>query len=165
MKSLAVLVARKRKAETPDCITIDWTSFKHVQGPYVLLARLIVLAAVPFPGSRGSPILAFLNNFAPNINKHIPVLWQQRIPLLQHYHENHSGTSGVTPSWDQGQWEDWLLALLDDTVAEVDLEQWTNALAGSLAHQLALYQSEKEVKEKCFLMKSLGQVLKRMSAR
>ena len=58
-----------------------------MHGPYVLLARLLVLAAVPSAFDKGLNVLAFMQNFAPNINKHLSTLWDQRIPLLQHYLE------------------------------------------------------------------------------
>ena len=66
---------------------IEYTNFKYVQGPYILLARLLVLAAVPAAFDEGLNVLAFMQNFAPNINKHLSNLWDQRIPLLQHYLE------------------------------------------------------------------------------
>ena len=60
-------------------------------------------------------------------------------------------------SWDQEQWEDWLLTLLDDTIREIDLDEWTVALAGSMTQQFGLY-GQGQVREKCFLMRCLGQV-------
>ena len=66
---------------------IEYTNFKYVQGPYILFARLLVLAAVPAAFDEGLNVLAFMQNFAPNINKHLSNLWDQRIPLLQHYLE------------------------------------------------------------------------------
>ena len=66
---------------------IEYTNFKYVQGPYILFARLLVLAAVPSAFDEGLNVLAFMQNFAPNINKHLSNLWDQRIPLLQHYLE------------------------------------------------------------------------------
>ncbi len=159
---------------------IDYSKFVHVPGPYAVLARLFVLAAVPFPGSRGATILTFLQNFASSINKHIPPLWKQRIPLLLTYVETHtppstsssvvnasaSGTgsaAAAASAWDQNQWEEWLLALLDDTVKEIDLDEWTVALAGAMTQQLSLYAHKTQIGEKCFLMRALGQVLKSTS--
>ena len=80
----------------------------------------------------------------------------------QHYLETHLLSSGVgagvpAHSWDQEQWEDWLLTLLDDTIREIDLDEWTVALAGSMTQQFGLY-GQGQVREKCFLMRCLGQV-------
>eukprot|EP00094_Tigriopus_californicus_P000040 TCALIF_00040-PA protein Name:"Similar to CDC45 Cell division control protein 45 homolog (Homo sapiens)" AED:0.07 eAED:0.08 QI:0/0.16/0/0.85/1/1/7/0/2542 len=104
-----------------------------------------------------------MDKFAPNINRHIPSLWKQRISLLQHYLEKH--VSSTSSTWDQNQWEEWLLTLLDDTIGEIGLEEWTSALALSINQQLALYKHDDEVKERCFLMKSFGLVLKRTSGK
>lgn len=162
MKSLAQLAKLKNEDGSPDFL-VDFANFKYITGPYVLVARLFVLAAVPFPSRRGVHILEFLQKFAPNINKHIPPLWKQRISLLQHYLEKHvSSTSGT---WDQNQWEEWLLTLLDDTIGEIGLEEWTSALALSINQQLVLYKHEDDLKERCFLMKSFGLVLKRTSGK
>ena len=77
------ITVKKRSDESETDLSIDYAKFNFVQGPYALLPRLLVMAAVPFSGCRGATILSFLQNFAPNINKHIPPLWKQRIPLLQ----------------------------------------------------------------------------------
>lgn len=102
----------------------------QILGPYVLFARLIVLAAVPFFENRGSHVLTFLQEFAPNISKHIPGLWMNRIPLLQHYLDTHVSSGKANPSWDQRQWEEWLLDLVEKTVAEIGVDAWTSELAG-----------------------------------
>ena len=156
IKSLALLAQRKRK--TLIDYMVDWTSLKNVSGPYVLFARLLILAAVPFHEGRGAHILCFLQHFAPNISKHLSALWDQRIPLLQHYLETHTGANGqASSSWDQIQWEEWLLALLDNTIAEIDLDDWTSALSTAMVNQMNIfYQSSDNVNEKCFLLRCLG---------
>ena len=81
-------------------------------------------------------------------------LWDQRIPLLQHYLEQ-------TKSIDQDQWEEWLLALMDDTLAEIDLDEWNTALIGAMTQHLSgLYSGPEQSKEKTFLMKAMGRALK-----
>ena len=158
IKSAAQLAQRKRK--TLINYMVDWTTLDNVAGPYVLFARLLVLAAVPFQGGRGAHILSFLQHFAPNISKHLSALWDQRIPLLQHYLETHTAANGSsTSSWNQIQWEEWLLALLDNTIAEIDLDDWTSALATAMVSQMNLfYQSSNHLEEKCFLLRCLGRV-------
>ena len=158
IKSLAQLAQRKRKTLLD--YMVDWTSLENVSGPYVLFARLLVLAAVPFHEGRGAHILCFLQHFAPNISKHLSALWDQRIPLLQHYLETHTSPNGTaTSSWDQLQWEEWLLVLLDDTIAEIDLDDWTSALATAMVNQMTLlYNAPSQLEEKCFLLRCLGRV-------
>ena len=81
-------MAFKMRQSTKKPNPIEYSQFKHVHGPYVLFSRVLVLAAVP-PNMAldGLYVLAFMQNFAPHINKHLSGLWDQRIPLLQHYLE------------------------------------------------------------------------------
>ena len=69
MKSLSCLAHRKRQSLVN--YIVDYSELKFVPGPYVLFARLVVLAAVPFKDNRGANILVFLQHFAPNISKHL----------------------------------------------------------------------------------------------
>ena len=74
--------------------------------------------------------------------------------MLQHYLEQ-------TKSIDQDQWEEWLLALMDDTLAEIDLDEWNTALIGAMTQHLSgLYSGPEQSKEKTFLMKAMGRALK-----
>ncbi len=178
-----------RKSGDGSSVRVDFGQLSHVGGPCDVLARMLVLAAVPSPGARGIHVLAFLLCFARQINRHVPPLWSKRIPLLQLYLKNHlrspagagvaedrkgnaDGEPVLTPSWQQGQWELWLMELLDDTVREIGLEEWNGALVSSLQQQLSLYRSAdedndrgQETQEKCFLIKCLGLVLKNSSSR
>ena len=69
IKSLSNLAHRKRQSLVN--YIVDYSELKHVPGPYVLFARLVVLVAVPFKDNRGLGILTFLQHFAPNISKHL----------------------------------------------------------------------------------------------
>ena len=148
IKSLSQLAFKLRKEKSVKII--EYTAFKHVHGPYVLFARLLVLAAVPSIYDEGLHVLAFMQNFAPNINKHLSTLWDQRIPLLQHYLEQ-------TKVIDQYQWEEWLLNLMDDTLSEIDLDEWNHAFLGAMTVQLN--NVNLDVKEKAFIMKATGRAL------
>ena len=71
-------------------------------GLQVVFARLVVLASSPFVEGRGLHLLTFMQHFAPNINKHLTPLWDQRIPLLLHYLDTHANFGdGVGNAWDQ----------------------------------------------------------------
>lgn len=130
---------------------IDYEKLKHVQGPYDLFARLIVLAS---KAEKADHVLAFMLSISGLINKHLSALWAQRIPLLQHYLEN------TKIKTNQGQWEEWLLGLLDDTLTEVDLDEWTVAFSASLNRQMVLYPED----DRSFLFKAIGQSLKKVKA-
>ena len=59
-----------------------------------------------------------------NTNKHIFII------IYQHYLEQ------TKVNIDQAQWEEWLLTLMDDTLGEIDLDQWNTALIGAMTQQL-----------------------------
>ena len=48
---------------------------------------------------------------------------------------------------------------MDDTLAEVDLDEWNNAFVGAMTHQLTTLYPEKDVKGKAFLVKATGRAL------
>ena len=46
---------------------------------------------------------------------------------------------------------------MDDTLVEIDLDEWTTALIGAMTQQLSgLYSSPEQSKEKIFLIKAIG---------
>ena len=69
IKSLSQLAFKMRQDKALKMI--EYTNFKYVHGPYVLFARLLVLAALPQAFDEGQHVLAFMQNFVPNINKHL----------------------------------------------------------------------------------------------
>ena len=156
VKSLSQL-AVKTRGQTSSPKAIDYGKFKFVLGPYVIFARLLILAALPID----EHVLTFMQNFAPHINKHLASLWDQRIPLLHHYL-----AQAKFMVQDPDQWEEWLLALMDDTLAEIDLDEWNNAFIGAMTQQLnILYPSDlpsniSYQKQKSFLIKAMGRALK-----
>ena len=51
------------------------------------------------------------------------------------------------------------MALLDNTIAEIDLDDWTSALATAMVNQMTLlYNAPNQLEEKCFLLRCLGRV-------
>ena len=57
-------------------------------------------------------------------NKYIPII------IYQHYLEQ------TKVNIDQAQWEEWLLTLMDDTLGEIDLDEWNTALITAMTQQL-----------------------------
>ena len=166
-KSLVQIMMRRKDEDDAAIWAVKYEDFEHITGPYSIFSRMIVLAAIPCPDTRGAHVLSFLQHFAPNINKHIPALWKQRIQLLQHYLETHIvPDSGVPRStWSQEQWEEWILKFVDDTLIEIDLEEWNSALVKEMFQQLSLYKMSDTIPERTFLVKCMGVVLKRVSSR
>ena len=64
IKSLSQLAFKMRQDKALKMI--EYTNFKYVHGPYVLFARLLVLAALPQAFDEGQHVLAFMQNFAPS---------------------------------------------------------------------------------------------------
>ena len=113
--------------------------FSFAQGLTQLLARLLVLA-----GGRAVHILKFLLNFCPSINRHLVELWEGRFPLLLHYLEEGGPV-------EQGQWQEWLLKLLSDS------------LPHTFTSQLPMYSSSS--KENVFCVSCVGEVLRQVSSK
>ena len=147
-RSLAHLAAKNREQ-------VEWGQFQFCTSGTRVLARLMVLASVPQEGGRGVHILRFLLNFAQNINRHLVQVWEARFPLLLHYLEQHKDNVELE------QWQDWLLALVTDSVKQVDSDTWTAELVNALVEQLAMYSSSS--KEKSFCVLVTGQVLTMVS--
>ena len=67
----------------------------------------------------------FLRNLSKmHTNKYIPII------IYQHYLEQ------TKVNIDQAQWEEWLLTLMDDTLGEIDLDEWNTALITAMTQQL-----------------------------
>lgn len=148
-RSLAHIATKKREINAAD-YTIDYGDFQYTPSPNVLLSRLLVLASVPQVGGRGVHILRFLHNFSSNINKHLVELWDARFPLLVHYLEQHETV-------ELEQWQNWLLALLTDSLAQIGMEEWSCGVATALVNQLPMYEAQSE--EKSFAIRCVGHVL------
>merc|ERR1719186_2384428 len=134
---------------------VEWGQFQFCTSGTKLLARLIVLASVPQEGGRGIHILKLLLKFSHNINRHLVEVWEARFPLLLHYLEQHK------ENVELGQWQDWLLALVTDSVQQVGCDKWTGELVTALVEQLAMYSSES--REKSFCVVVTGQVLTKVT--
>lgn len=134
---------------------VEWGQFQYCTSGTKLLARLIVLASVPQEGGRGIHILRFLLKFSHNINRHLVDVWEARFPLLLHFLEQHKDNVEL------GQWQDWLLALVTDSIIQVGSDVWTGELVTALVEQLSMYSSES--KEKSFCVVVTGQVLTKVT--
>ena len=146
-RALAHIVAKR--GEKGEELAVDWGDFQYATGPSALLARLLVVASVPGPGSRGTHVLRFLLNFSSNINRHVGTLWQTRFPLLLHYLDQ--GES------DPAQWQSWLADLATDSARAIEMEDWTLGLCQALVAQLSLYPSKSS--EKSFAIRCIGRLL------
>ncbi|KFO32438.1 HEAT repeat-containing protein 7B1 [Fukomys damarensis] len=73
--------------------------------PQKLLARLLVLVSLPYKGEgRGIAILNLLRTLSHSIVHTLANMWQQEVPLLVQYLEEHTEFT-----WNQKAWEDKLI--------------------------------------------------------
>ena len=139
----------------------QWQQWRHATSPATLLARCLVLASVPATHHRGGHILRFLLRFSANLGpvlgsgSQLAALWEARFPLLLHYLDQHRDQV------EAAQWQDWLLALVTDTVTTVAEEQWTEQLVAALTSHLPLYARDSREKSFCVLV--TGQLLTRVA--
>ena len=56
---------------------------------------------------------------------------------------------------------------MDDTLAEVDLDEWNVAFVGAMSQQLTAgtLNPDRDVKEKAFLIKAIGRALRALKNR
>ena len=103
---------------------------------------VLVLASVSQPGAGEGHILRLLPKFSANLHLDLCRVWESRFPLLHYLEQTNIYQEELE------QWQDWLLALVLDSVQEVASEAWTLDLVTALVDQLPLYNSIS--KEKSF---------------
>ncbi|XP_068084667.1 maestro heat-like repeat-containing protein family member 1 [Anabrus simplex] len=107
---------------------------QEIPGPYLVLGRCLALLGSPIDSNRGIYVLNFMKKYAPNVNRHLKPLWEQRIPELVAQLEGYS-----QDDWQDQVWEDLVLEFVSATLSEVDEEKWTLGLGVKLMEQLPLY--------------------------
>ncbi|QQP50569.1 Maestro heatlike repeat family member 1 [Caligus rogercresseyi] len=162
IRSLSLIVDQKLKNEASN-LKIDYDQLSHMNGSYALFSRLLVLSAFPFDRSGGFAALELSKNLVPLIHSKLPPIWDKKVPLLQHYAETIN-SKNKSSDWDQEQWENWLLALLEDSVAEIDLDEWNTPLIESFQYQLDSFYKAPQ-RQRTFIIKCLGISIKKSGAR
>lgn len=111
-----------------------------------MLARLLVLASRPTPHQRGLHLLRLLQSLSPSLHPRLAALWTGRFPLLLHYLEQHRD------SVDCDTWQEWLLGLASDSLAEVDCQDFSLALVQALLDQIQLHPPTSQERAFCVLL-------------
>ncbi|CAB4065461.1 unnamed protein product [Lepeophtheirus salmonis] len=142
IRALSLVVELKLKNEASN-LKIEYDKLAHIDGSYTLFSRLIVLSAFPFDKSGGFASLELTKNLVPLIHSKLPAIWDKKVPLLQHYAEAINSKKDCIV-WDQTQWENWLLGLLEDSVTEIDHDDWTTPLIEAFLHQLSFFYNQSE---------------------
>ncbi|KAL6070320.1 hypothetical protein STEG23_008574 [Scotinomys teguina] len=125
---------------------------KHVDlpAPQKLLARLLVLMSSPYKGEgRGIAILNLLKTLSHSIAPSMADMWEQEIPLLVKYLEEHTEFT-----WDQKAWEDKLIQFLRNSLKTTRGTSWSLRLSKELNNQIETFDSPSL--EKGFLYRALG---------
>ncbi|XP_058433553.1 maestro heat-like repeat-containing protein family member 2A [Marmota monax] len=125
---------------------------KHVDlpAPQKLLARLLVLMSSPYKGEgRGIAMLQLLRTLSHSIAPTMASVWEQEIPLLIRYLEEHTEFT-----WNQKAWEDKLIQFLRLSLKTTQGTSWSLRLSKELNNQIGSFDSPSL--EKGFLYRALG---------
>ncbi|XP_052048275.1 maestro heat-like repeat-containing protein family member 2A [Apodemus sylvaticus] len=125
---------------------------KHVDlpAPQKLLARLLVLMSSPYKGEgRGIAMLNLLRTLSQSIAPSMADMWEQEIPLLVQYLEEHTEFT-----WNQKAWEDMLIQFLRNSLKKTRGTSWSLRLSKELNNQIDTFDSPSL--EKGFLYRALG---------
>ncbi|XP_021054648.1 maestro heat-like repeat-containing protein family member 2A [Mus pahari] len=125
---------------------------KHVDlpAPQKLLARLLVLMSSPYKGEgRGIAMLNLLRTLSQSIAPSMADMWEQEIPLLVQYLEEHTEFT-----WNQKTWEDMLIQFLRNSLKKTRGTSWSLRLSKELNNQIETFDSPSL--EKGFLYRALG---------
>uniref|UniRef100_A0A8C2W633 Maestro heat like repeat family member 2A n=1 Tax=Chinchilla lanigera TaxID=34839 RepID=A0A8C2W633_CHILA len=118
--------------------------------PQKLLARLLVLMSSPYKGEgRGVAMLNLLRTLSHSIVPSLASTWQQEIPLLVQYLEEHTEFT-----WNQKAWEDKLIQFLRNSLKKTRGTHWSLRLSKELNNLIKSFDSPSL--EKHFLYRALG---------
>ncbi|XP_052655736.1 maestro heat-like repeat-containing protein family member 2B [Harpia harpyja] len=137
-----------RRLSQPFCLPTA-----RLPAPQALLARLLVVAAAPYPSrERAVAALQLLQALHGRIHRGLGVAWATEIPLLLQYLEGRTESSLASAEWERR-----VLKFLRASLEPVEDEAWTVGLSQELSQRLG--SSAAGSWEKLFLYKALGTVL------
>ncbi|XP_049666562.1 maestro heat-like repeat-containing protein family member 2B [Accipiter gentilis] len=125
----------------------------RLPAPQALLARLLVVAAAPYPSrERAVAALQLLQALHGRIHRGLGAAWATEIPLLLQYLEGRTESSLASAEWERR-----VLKFLRASLEPVEDKAWTIGLSQELSQRLG--SSAAGSWEKLFLYKALGTVL------
>ncbi|XP_069634055.1 maestro heat-like repeat-containing protein family member 2B isoform X1 [Haliaeetus albicilla] len=125
----------------------------RLPAPQALLARLLVVAAAPYPSrERAVAALQLLQALHGRIHRGLGAAWATEIPLLLQYLEGRTESSLASAEWERR-----VLKFLRASLEPVEDKAWTVGLSQELSQRLG--SSAAGSWEKLFLYKALGTVL------
>ncbi|XP_040977778.1 maestro heat-like repeat-containing protein family member 2B [Aquila chrysaetos chrysaetos] len=158
-RCLQALVERRQRAgceeeeEEEEPGAVDSQEQARLPAPQALLARLLVMAAAPYPSrERAVAALQLLQALRGRIHRGLGVAWATEIPLLLQYLEGRTESSLASAEWERR-----VLKFLRASLEPVEDKAWTVGLSQELSQRLG--SSAAGSWEKLFLYKALGTVL------
>nr|XP_012647029.1 maestro heat-like repeat-containing protein family member 2A isoform X3 [Microcebus murinus] len=148
--SLTNLAERQLHSDDAEASVAGKSRHVDLPAPQKLLARLLVLMSSPYKGEgRGIAMLNLLRTLSQSIAPTMADMWEQEIPLLVRYLEEHTEFT-----WNQKAWEDKLIQFLRNSLKKTRGSSWSLRLGKELNNQIASFDSPSL--EKGFLYRALG---------
>uniref|UniRef100_A0A2K6FDH7 Maestro heat like repeat family member 2A n=1 Tax=Propithecus coquereli TaxID=379532 RepID=A0A2K6FDH7_PROCO len=148
--SLTNLAERQLHSDDTEASAAGKSRHVDLPAPQKLLARLLVLMSSPYKGEgRGIAMLNLLRTLSQSIAPTMADMWEQEIPLLVQYLEEHTEFT-----WNQKAWEDKLIQFLRNSLKKTRGSSWSLRLGKELNNQISSFDSPSL--EKGFLYQALG---------
>nr|XP_044607410.1 maestro heat-like repeat-containing protein family member 2A isoform X2 [Equus asinus] len=148
--SLVNLAERQLHSKDAEADAAGKSRHVDLPAPQRLLARLLVLMSSPYKGEgRGIAMLNLLRTLSQSIAPSMADAWEQEIPLLVKYLEEHTEFT-----WNQKTWEDKLIQFLRNSLKKTRGSNWSLRLSKELNNQIESFDSPSL--EKGFLYRALG---------
>lgn len=130
----------KRKKNDDDFI-IDYDRTVNVPKPNQLFARLIIMLNDPFGRNQpGVNVLRALYCLSPNIHPDLVEVWSKSLPKMKRFLD-------AEDSFNQDQWENYLLNLVRDSIDAVNDDSWSVQFGDALLDQFKLYNGQRSFKK------------------
>lgn len=153
-RSLAQVASKvKADVESPVEFDIDFANNPAVPQPHAVLARLAVTIGTR-PAEQLIEGVRLMQLIAPLIHKALPVLWSVVLDKL--LREDMLEKSGE-------QWQASFLALVNQSLIEIDDIEFTKQFGKALLAQMAFYREQPDHKH--FLLHLLGNVIRRLASK
>eukprot|EP01125_Pyxidicula_operculata_P019218 TRINITY_DN694_c5_g1_i1.p1 TRINITY_DN694_c5_g1~~TRINITY_DN694_c5_g1_i1.p1 ORF type:complete len:1709 (+),score=479.86 TRINITY_DN694_c5_g1_i1:28-5154(+) len=158
-KCLAHISQVKRTSNSPNyMIDFDKTANVNLPKPAQIIARLIVLAHLPFRrGSMAMYLLQTLQQLGPILHPNVAAMWDNTIPKLLSYLANLAASSATATEADVNKWEGLVRRLLTETIKIINNESFVIFVCDSIIEQMPLYEGDSEAKKLSY--KTIGTIL------
>ena len=126
-------LATKAREEGAEDYQVDFALKQDIPRPQAILARLVSLLAEPYRKDIGQVVCRVMLALGPIIHPAIGAYWDEAVPALLDYLDQHQGEATV---W---KWQDAVLKLWKETVNRVAEQKWLQDTVDALLAQFRLY--------------------------